>query len=314
VGIAYLEPVEKGWKRMIKNLFQPFDLKKWLVIGFGVFLAELTDIWNKHDSSDGGDYTDGGLGEVLELPNQGWEWLTGHPQWATLITVGIIVIIAIIVLFTWLSSRGKFIFLDNVVHERALFKQPWHEFRPLGNSLFYWRLGFNIVILLMIGAVLVSTYNTIYDMYQDYASDSEMIWAAVYRIGMLIVLLITAGYISLFMTDFVIPIMYKNNMITWIAIGHFMPLLSQHLPAFLIYGVFILFLYIIVIAAVIAFGLITCCIGFVLLVIPYIGSVLTLPISYTFRALSLEFLEQFGEKYKVFPADDAALAESGQEA
>jgi hypothetical protein len=40
-------------------------------------------------------------------------------------------------------------------------------------------------------------------------------------------------------------------------------------------------------------GCCTCCIGFVLLIIPYIGTVTLLPILYTYRALSLEFLAQF---------------------
>ena len=41
--------------------------------------------------------------------------------------------------------------------------------------------------------------------------------------------------------------------------------------------------------------------GFALLVIPYIGTVITLPIWYTFRAFSLEFLAQFGLDYDLFP-------------
>ena len=57
-------------------------------------------------------------------------------------------------------------------------------------------------------------------------------------------------------------------------------------------------------------GLFTCCLGFTLLAIPYIGSVVTLPISYTFRTFSLEFLEQFGPGYTIFPRpEDTAASE-----
>ena len=52
---------------------------------------------------------------------------------------------------------------------------------------------------------------------------------------------------------------------------------------------------------IITAGLLTCCIGFIFLIIPYIGSVIMLPVSVTFRSLSLEFLEQFGPDYKIFP-------------
>jgi len=38
-----------------------------------------------------------------------------------------------------------------------------------------------------------------------------------------------------------------------------------------------------------------------LLITPYIGSVVLLPVSYTFRAFSVEFLEQFGDDFTIFP-------------
>lgn len=61
---------------------------------------------------------------------------------------------------------------------------------------------------------------------------------------------------------------------------------------------------IIVVISVIVLGLATCCIGFLFLIIPYIGSVIMLPVSVTFRAFSVEFLEQFGGEYKIFPTND----------
>jgi hypothetical protein len=46
----------------------------------------------------------------------------------------------ICILFLWLSSRGKFMFLNYVVHKQAEIAEPWHEFRKEGDSLFVWRL------------------------------------------------------------------------------------------------------------------------------------------------------------------------------
>jgi len=89
-----------------------------------------------------------------------------------------------------------------------------------------------------------------------------------------------------------------------------MPLLQQHLVYFFLYGLFILFLYIIVGILVVIFGLLTCCIGFLILAIPYIGSVLLLPVAVVFRALSIEFLQQFGEQYKIFPETESGLQNS----
>jgi hypothetical protein len=59
---------------------------------------------------------------------------------------------------------------------------------------------------------------------------------------------------------------------------------------------------------VVAAGLITCCVGFFLLIIPYVGTVVTLPVWHTLRAYRLEFLAQFGPEHNLFPAKEPAAA------
>ena len=79
-----------------------------------------------------------------------------------------------------------------------------------------------------------------------------------------------------------------------------MSLFSRHPWRFILYGLMVFGLRLLVSVLIFVAGVLTCCIGLLLVIIPYIGSVTTLPISYTFRAFSLEFLEQFGLEYKVF--------------
>jgi hypothetical protein len=95
--------------------------------------------------------------------------------------------------------------------------------------------------------------------------------------------------------------MYKHRISTSRAWSKFLELLFRYPGYFLLYGLFVFVLVIIVVIAVIIFGFASCCIGFLLLIMPYIGSVVFLPISYTFRAFSLEFLQQFGEEFTIFP-------------
>ena len=40
----------------------------------------------------------------------------------------------LIAILLWISSRGKFIYLDNVVHDRAQIVEPWSRFRRLGDT------------------------------------------------------------------------------------------------------------------------------------------------------------------------------------
>ncbi len=298
--IAYINPLSRAWSRMVKALFRPFDLHKWFVVGFTAFLAGLTD-WNGGGGSGGDGKGDADWGDVLDFPYIAWDWLLDHPGWFTLIIMGLFLLIAVAILLIWLSSRGKFMFLDNVVHDRAQVTKPWHDYKTLGNSLFIWRLCFGFICFVFIILFLIFCYTVLLNLYESYFPRQITI---LYIMGMVFVglsIFIIIGYIALFLNDFVVPIMYKNNITTIPAWGQFLPLFGKHWLYFLLYGILMFFLYIFVVICVIIAGLLTCCIGILLLIIPYISSVITLPISYTFRAFSLEFLEQFGPEFTLFP-------------
>src|SRR5690606_22233939 len=103
---------------------------------------------------------------------------------------------------------------------------------------------------------------------------------------MLIGYLIIFGYISLFLKDFVVPIMYKHRIGVLSAWKEFLQLFSAHILSFIGYGLFVFVLGIAIVIGVILFGLLTCCIGLLVLAIPYIGAVILLPVNYTLKAFS----------------------------
>lgn len=302
--IRFFDPLSRGWGRMTKALFKPFDIGKWFAVGFTAFLAHLMEYGNGGgNGGDGDKFGDFSMHDFFSIPEIVNEWFLDNPGWASLILFIIILVFAIIIVLTWLSSRGKFMFLDNVIHDRKLVKAPWREFKMLGDSLFLWRVAFVIVILFIFGFYIWFCYSTLQEMYFDYAGDEALITSAIFMGLGLIFMFIISAYIGLFLNDFVVPIMYKKGQRTMVAWGHFMALFSKARGYFLLYGILMLFLVICVFIVVMLFGVLTCCIGFVLLLLPYIGSVVTLPISYTFRAFSVEFLEQFGPEYKFFPEE-----------
>jgi hypothetical protein len=90
----------------------------------------------------------------------------------------------------------------------------------------------------------------------------------------------------------------------------FLNLFKKHPLPFIGYGIIVFLLMIVFVIAVIAAGLVTCCIGFLVLIIPYIGTVVTLPVWYALRAFSLEFLAQFGPEYDVLPRPAPPLSSS----
>jgi MFS family permease len=296
--IAYLEPFERAWERMKLALFRPFDLHKWFVVGFNAFLAGMMESRNGSvGERNRGDMT---FREFLDLPQRGWEWLTSHPGWFIAIGFLVAVLIVVGVVLLWLSSRGKFMFLDNVVHNRAEVAKPWREFQKEGDSLFLWRLVFGLISLAIFAAFAVFFFVGARELYDAGFGQRVPI---LFLIGLgltFLLLLIIIGYISLFLNDFVVPIMAKDRLSAVAAWRRFLPLLGHHPFHFILYGIIILILYVLFVVVVIVAGLVTCCIGWLLLVIPYIGTVVTLPVWYTFRAFSLEFLAQFGPEYRLF--------------
>jgi len=304
MNISYSEPLSRGWNRMKKALFQPFDIGKWFTIGFTAFLATLVD---GHGPGGSGNFSDRKYhnrfdwDEFARFPDTAWQWLMEHTLWFTLIMVGIFFIFAIIIIFTWLSSRGKFMFLHNVLHDKAEVSKPWKNYSKQGDSLFIWRLIFGFICFIIIMLSLIFSAGVLIKIFANYTPIPTRVFSIMGIIFQFLILIIIISYISLFLNDFVVPIMYKYKISTTRAWGKFLPLFTSHLGHFILYGLFIFVLAIVVVICVIMFGLFTCCLGFVLLIIPYISAVVLLPVSYTFRAFSVEFLEQFGDDFIIFP-------------
>ncbi len=306
MNIAYFEPLSRAWARMTKALFKPFDLNKWFVIGFNAFLAGLLS-WHRSSSSSQAEQDRGmGWSEFVHLPNRVWDWIIGHPWWFISIIIIGILIIAIIIVITWLSSRGKFMFLDNVVTGRAEITKPWKQYSTAGNSLFLWRLGFGLIAAIAIGLFFVFFFLTAAGIYHSTNSSHTPLIFFVIGMGFVFLLmLVITGFIGFFLDSFVVPLMYKSNLTTTQAWRKFLTLFKQHALHFILYGLLVIVLGFLFFIAAVIFGLFTCLVGFCLLIIPYIGTVITLPIWYTLRAFSLEFLAQFGLDYDLFPAATA---------
>jgi hypothetical protein len=298
--IEYLEPFRRAWERMKLALFRPFDLHKWFVVGFNAFLAGLAE--SRNGSAGGRARGDTTFREFLDFPDRAWGWLTSHPGWFVALGVLAAVGIAVLIVLLWLSSRGKFMFLDNVVHNRAEIAKPWREFQKEGDSLFLWRLVFGLIAFALFATFAVFFFIGSRQLY-DIGFGRRM--PVFFLVGMglaFLFLLIIIGSISLFLNDFVVPIMRKERLSTASAWRRFLPLLGRYPFYFILYGLLVLVLYVLFVFAVIVAGLVTCCIGWLVLVIPYLGTVATLPFWYTLRTFSLEFLAQFGPEYAILPA------------
>lgn len=312
MNISFGIPLSKGWTRMKKALFQPFDLGKWFTLGFAAFLAGLADC----QGSSGGNYSNHrnkfDWDEFLNFPQTAHDWLVGHPIYFALIIFGIVILFAIMVVLTWLSSRGKFMMLYNVVNDRAEISKPWGEYRKEGNSLFLWRFVFGLFATSLIILFLLYCFNTIKNLHQNDAEGAILVWGILRMVVLFLGYCFTIGYISLFLNDFIVPIMYKHRVSASRGWMIFFQILWRYIGYFIVYGIFVFVLTIGVVISIVIACICTCCLGFILLIIPYISSVVLLPISYTYRAFSVEFLEQFGDDFHVFPKGVEIITETAE--
>ena len=114
-------------------------------------------LWNLPQGNDHSDKsnlkTAGGEDALATLLT----WVEQNPVLS--LTIGsllILLVLALALLFSWLSSRGRLMLLDGVVHNRGAILAPWKEYRREANSLFRGRLvlgliSFAVLIVLLLG-------------------------------------------------------------------------------------------------------------------------------------------------------------------
>lgn len=298
--IQYLEPLRRAWARTKADLLRPFDLHKWFVIGFNAFLAGLMEAANGGGGSRFG--KEGRFADVVHFPRTAWQWLTGHPGWAVAILFGVLVALAVMVVLAWVSSRGVFMFLDSVVGRRAEIGKPWREYQKEGHSLFIWRIFLGVAAFAAFGLVGAFFFVKAGAMYDAGASaDWPLPVGFLLGTGLFVLALVLVwGFIVLFLKDFVAPLMFRDRVSCSEAWTRFLRVFRQYPFHFVGYGAIVLLGMIAFGIAVVIAGFATCCIGWLVLIVPYISTVATLPVWYAYRAFSLEFLAQFGPEFDAF--------------
>jgi hypothetical protein len=283
--IEIFKPFGESFELMKKILFQPFDLKKWLVIGFAAWLANL-------GAGGGGNFNipDSEHKEAHKLN----EAIGQIPQPALIagICVLVCIVITLIIVFAWLRARGRFILVDCIVRNRAAIAEPWKEFRAEGNSFFLFSL---LMVLAFIVVIAIAGLGLILPFipWRNHAEPGVGFW-----IGMSLFVFVAAclAFVWALISQLMVPIMYRQRCRARLALVQSMDLISAQPGPVLLYVLFLLLLAVAMFMIACAVTCATCCIA----AIPYVGTVILLPIPVTFGAFSLLFLRQFGPEYDVW--------------
>src|SRR5213593_454660 len=141
--IEIFTPFGEAFELMKKILFEPFDLKKWLVIGFAAWLASLC-------AGGGGNFNYPSKRDEVQKVNDAISQIP-HPILVGAIVLLVVLVLVLIVLCAWLRARGGFMFVDCIVKNRGAVAEPWREFRREGNSYFLFSLLVGFGLLLFAG-------------------------------------------------------------------------------------------------------------------------------------------------------------------
>jgi hypothetical protein len=298
--ISVIEPITPAIERVKLILFRPFDIAKWFTIGFCAWLAYLLQ-----GGGGGGNYNPGHSGR----PDFHSVF---HEHLALVIGIGIVVaviIIAVTVVCLWLSSRGKFMFLHCVATNKAEVSVPWRAYKMHGNSLFIFRLIAGIISILLVAIIAGAITAGGFAMYKNNAAMWMMI-ASLILISLLTVVpvMIVIAIFFKFTNDFVIPIMFLRGKTAVEAWREFGSMLSGNKGAFVLYILFQIVI-LIAIGAIVFAAILTaccfCCCTACVWFIPYINTVVLLPVLIFKLAYSLYYLRQFGPQFDVFTAAGA---------
>ena len=182
---------------------------------------------------------------------------------------------------------------------------PWHNFRKVANSLMLFKLVTGLIAFFTIGLCAAAIGFIAVILHKNQAGFGVAgIFAIIIFAFITSIVGITFAVFFKFTNDFVIPIMYLDGCSCRQGWSKFLELLLSRKGAFALYILFqiVIAIAISMILMALVFG--TCCCAGLIMMIPYIGTVLILPILVFKQAYVLYYLAQFGKSFDVFAASE----------
>jgi hypothetical protein len=289
--IEILAPFGAALEWMKAMLFRPFDLVRWLTIAFAAFIS---GSWGSGANFRSNRWSHGNWSYRMHRYD---DFSDGSiPAWLiALIVVGVLLAIVLALVWLWVTARGRFIFTDCIVKNRAAISEPWREYRREGNSfvLFSLVVGFGIVCLVALFIMVIVLPLGLFSHNHDAAINFGLALVPLISFGFIFVLLIV--FVAL-ISNLMVPVMYRRRCLAREAFVDVARLIFHNPAPFVLYVLFGIALAIglAVIGTVVMCA--TCCVGG----LPYISTVLLLPAIVWLAAFRLLFLRQFGDQYDVW--------------
>ncbi len=298
MALSVTDPIERAIDRTKAILFHPFQAGKWFSLGFCAFLAQLGSSCGNLSNSYRGPGGNANLDEDFQaILDPVKDWLLAH---LVLVAVGVVLLLLVGLALAWLQARGQFMFLDGVVHNRGEIAAPWKEYAREANGLFLFNLAFGVLLLL--GLALIAGLGialALPDIRAEEFSQRALL-ALLVGVPLLLLLLLAAAVTGVVLNDFVVPTLYSRRQGVLAAWGT----VRREVLAGRVGTVVLYFLMKIVIAIAIGIlAFLACCFTCCIALLPYLGTVILLPLFVFQRSYSLCFLEQLGPEWSFCPTE-----------
>jgi len=240
--------INKSMQRTGLILFKPFVLKKWL---FLLMIAYLSGNLGGGCGNGGGSRTCNRLQRKAEAtpshivqydstkddpssvahaankvpaenhsqadhnPFRDWQ---AWPRWAhALIIFAIFLVLAIMILLTWISSRFQFVWVHAIINNDASIVKPFGDYRQQGDSLFKLNLAILFISLLYIAGIVTWIIFPLSAQHVFQNPENLPIWGYVKIVGpplmiLILLLVVTAVFMHL-VIHFVVPIMAADRIL-----------------------------------------------------------------------------------------------------
>ena len=302
VTVSPVDAARAAYHHTRSQLF-PIRLEKWLVLGLLAFLDQCGRAFRGGGGSSGGGdgHGPGGpggwppdLGHVGAWLQRASEWLAAH---ATLVALGAVLgllvfgVVAAVVL--WVNARGVFMYADAVATGRAEVSRPWRQHAAAASSYFGWSLGITFAIVFTMlfagGLVVVTVFAFVAGRLQG--TGGWLILAAMVPVLVLLALALPLlALAGLALRDFVAPLQLATGLPCGAAARLLESLVVAQPGAFVLYLLLKLLVVVATGLVVVIGGCLTCCLGF----LPVVMQTVFQPLFHFERGLSLMLLRQMG--------------------
>ena len=307
--IDFTRAFNSAWERTQIILFRPFDFGKWCVIGFSAFLAGLLSggngvnfQYNQNTNFNSGDMEKSYDSSLQQIHSSVMNLFTGMQIGLIIgiVAVVMVVIFVLVLVMYWLGSRGQFLFLDNIVRNRGAIVWPWQYYARQANSLFWFQMlimaiSFAVILPLVIVAIAMGI-----PLYTQHRWPHAGEIAGFVGLGLIYMVLTIVFSIVLFIfREFGVPIMFRNGLLARAAFWESMRLLRLHPGSVILFVLLRMAIFI----GVAILSVIACCFTCCLAMIPYLGTLVLLPVLIYVRCFSLDCLAQFGPEFDIWTVD-----------